>query len=130
MEVHLTPEEQHQLAELAAQRGRDADALAQEAISRYLAEEARFIEAVKLGEEAQARRISHARASGRTARPAVPTLTWMEVRWSTLAAEDLERIFQRIATDNPSKTLLEKQGRSTPFARNKPGSTDVQIPIS
>jgi predicted transcriptional regulator len=52
MEVHLTPEQQHQLAELAAHRGRDADALAQEAISRYLAEEARFIEAVKLGEEA------------------------------------------------------------------------------
>ena len=40
------------LAELATQRGRDADALAQEAISRYLAAEARFIEAVKLGEEA------------------------------------------------------------------------------
>jgi predicted transcriptional regulator len=52
MEVHLTPEQQHQLAELATQRGRDADALAQEAISRYLAEEARFVEAVKLGEEA------------------------------------------------------------------------------
>jgi predicted transcriptional regulator len=50
MEVHLTPEQQHQLAELAAQRGRDADA--QEAISRYLEEEARFIEAVKLGEAA------------------------------------------------------------------------------
>src|SRR5580658_227916 len=26
----------------------------------------------------------------------------MEVRWSTLAADDLERIFQRIAKDNPS----------------------------
>jgi predicted transcriptional regulator len=52
MEVHLTPEQQHQLAELASQRGRDADALAQEAISRYLAEEARFVEAVQLGEEA------------------------------------------------------------------------------
>jgi predicted transcriptional regulator len=52
MEVHLTPEQQHQLTELASQRGRDADALAQEAISRYLAEEARFIEAVEQGEEA------------------------------------------------------------------------------
>jgi predicted transcriptional regulator len=52
MEVHLTPEQQHQLAELAAQRGRDADELAQEAISRYLAEEACFVEAVKLGEAA------------------------------------------------------------------------------
>jgi toxin ParE1/3/4 len=26
----------------------------------------------------------------------------MEVRWSTLAAEDLERIFQRIEKDNPA----------------------------
>ncbi len=52
MEVHLTPEQQHLLAELAAQRGRDADALAQEAISQYVAEEARFVEAVKLGETA------------------------------------------------------------------------------
>jgi predicted transcriptional regulator len=52
MEVHLTPEQQHQLAELASQRGRDADALAQEAISRYLAEEAGFVQAVRLGEEA------------------------------------------------------------------------------
>jgi toxin ParE1/3/4 len=26
----------------------------------------------------------------------------MEVRWSTLAAEDLERIFQRIEKDNPT----------------------------
>jgi plasmid stabilization system protein ParE len=26
----------------------------------------------------------------------------MEVRWSTLAADDLERIFQRIAKDNPT----------------------------
>ena len=52
MEVHLTPEQQHQLAELATPRGRDPDTLAQEAISRYLAEEAHFIEAVKLGEEA------------------------------------------------------------------------------
>jgi predicted transcriptional regulator len=52
MEVHLTPEQHHLLAELAAQRGRDAHALAQEAISRYLAEEARFVAAVKLGEAA------------------------------------------------------------------------------
>jgi predicted transcriptional regulator len=52
MEVHLTPEQQQLLAELASHRGRAADALAQEAISRYLAEEARFMKAVKLGEEA------------------------------------------------------------------------------
>jgi predicted transcriptional regulator len=52
MEVHLTPEQQHQLTELAKHRGRDADTLASEAITRYLAEEARFAEAVKLGQAA------------------------------------------------------------------------------
>jgi toxin ParE1/3/4 len=26
----------------------------------------------------------------------------MEVRWSTLSADDLERIFERIAKDNPT----------------------------
>ena len=51
MAVHLTPEQQHQLAELANTRSRRGCAC-EEAISRYLAEEARFMEAVKLGEEA------------------------------------------------------------------------------
>jgi predicted transcriptional regulator len=50
MEVHLTPEQVSRLAQLASDRGRDTDSLAQEAIGRYLEEEARFIEAVKLGE--------------------------------------------------------------------------------
>jgi predicted transcriptional regulator len=52
MEVHLTPEQQRQLSELATHKGSNADMLAQEAISRYLEEEARFIEAVRLGEAA------------------------------------------------------------------------------
>jgi predicted transcriptional regulator len=51
MEVHLSPEQEHQLSQLAIRQGRDADVLAQEAISQYLEEEARFNEAVKLGEE-------------------------------------------------------------------------------
>jgi predicted transcriptional regulator len=50
MEVHLNPQQVSKLAQLASERGRDADSLAQEAISRYLEEEARFVEAVKLGE--------------------------------------------------------------------------------
>jgi predicted transcriptional regulator len=52
MEVHLSPEQEQRLSRLAAQQGRDVDALAQLAIGRYLEEEARFIEAVKLGEDA------------------------------------------------------------------------------
>ena len=52
VEVHLTPEQQQQLSELATHKGRDEVTLAQEAISRYLEEEARFVEAVTLGEAA------------------------------------------------------------------------------
>ena len=52
MEVHLSAEREHRLSQVATHQGRDADTLAQEAISRYLEDEARFIEAVKLGEEA------------------------------------------------------------------------------
>jgi len=50
MEVHLSPDQASKLAQLASDRGRDADTLAQEAIGRYLEEEARFVQAVKLGE--------------------------------------------------------------------------------
>jgi predicted transcriptional regulator len=50
MEVHLTADQQARLSQLATDRGRDPDALAQEAIDSYLEAEFRFIEAVKLGE--------------------------------------------------------------------------------
>jgi len=51
MEIHLTPEQETQLSQIAANRGRrDADALVQEVLIRFLEEEARFVEAVKLGE--------------------------------------------------------------------------------
>jgi len=50
MEVHLNPDQLSKLARLASDRGQAEDVLAQEAITRYLEEEARFVEAVKLGE--------------------------------------------------------------------------------
>jgi len=52
MEVHLSPEKEAQLAKLATEQGRDVEALAQQVISDYLKQEARFIEAVKAGEAA------------------------------------------------------------------------------
>lgn len=52
MEVRLTPDQQNRLSQLAIEQDRAPDALAQEAICRYLDQEARFTEAVKLGEEA------------------------------------------------------------------------------
>jgi len=52
MEVHLSPEKEAQLSKLASDRGRNADALAQEVLGDYLEEQTRFIAAVKLGEEA------------------------------------------------------------------------------
>jgi predicted transcriptional regulator len=52
MEVHLTSEMQAKLAHLAAQQGRNTDELVQDVLSRYLEQEALFVEAVKHGEEA------------------------------------------------------------------------------
>ncbi|PYU07315.1 MAG: hypothetical protein DMG34_04180 [Acidobacteria bacterium] len=51
MEVHLTPEQEAELSELATRKGRNANELAQEVIGFYLEHEARFIEAVKRGLE-------------------------------------------------------------------------------
>jgi predicted transcriptional regulator len=51
MEIHLTPEQERELSQLAVRHGRDANSLAQEAIRR-LEEESRFIDAVRRGEEA------------------------------------------------------------------------------
>jgi predicted transcriptional regulator len=50
MEVHLTPEQETKLSRLAMDKGRDADALAQEVLGYYVENESRFVEAVKLGE--------------------------------------------------------------------------------
>lgn len=50
MEVPLTEDQLTQLAQVAKAKGRTTDELAQEVLIRYLEEEARFVEAVKLGE--------------------------------------------------------------------------------
>jgi predicted transcriptional regulator len=50
MEVRLTADQKAKLTQLANEKGRDLDALAQEAIDSYLEAEFRFVEAVKLGE--------------------------------------------------------------------------------
>lgn len=50
MEVPLTADQLTQLTRVAKAKGRTVDGLAQEVLSRYLEEEARFVEAVKLGE--------------------------------------------------------------------------------
>jgi predicted transcriptional regulator len=49
MEVQLSPEQEAQLAALAAQEGCTPDELARDVFSRALADEARFVEAVKQG---------------------------------------------------------------------------------
>ena len=50
MEVPLTADQLSHLAQVAEAKGRSADALAQEVLTCYLEEEARFAQAVKLGE--------------------------------------------------------------------------------
>jgi predicted transcriptional regulator len=49
MEIRLPPDQEAHLAELAANTGRSAVEVAQEAIARFLDDETRFAEAVKLG---------------------------------------------------------------------------------
>ncbi len=49
MEVHLSPDVQAKLNRLAAEQGRDREALAQEAIARFADYDERFIRDVELG---------------------------------------------------------------------------------
>ena len=49
MEVRLNSEQEALLAQIAAQRGLKTDELAELVLSRYLEDDARFIEAVNLG---------------------------------------------------------------------------------
>jgi predicted transcriptional regulator len=50
MEVPFTPELEAKLTDAAAERGRRPDELVQEVVARYLDADARFAEAVKIGE--------------------------------------------------------------------------------
>ena len=52
MEVHFPPELEAKLTHSAAQQGRNPDELVREVLTRHFEEEARFVEAVSLGEEA------------------------------------------------------------------------------
>ncbi|MGA3185672.1 MAG: hypothetical protein ABSF22_01050 [Bryobacteraceae bacterium] len=52
MIVHFPPEVESKLAQSAAELGRRPDELVQEVVTRYFEEEARFVEAVTIGEEA------------------------------------------------------------------------------
>lgn len=49
MDIHLHPEKEARLAQIAAQKGLKADELAQQVLSHYLEDDKRFIEAVNLG---------------------------------------------------------------------------------
>ena len=51
MEVSLSPKQQQQLSQLATKQGREAKALAQEAIDLYLKEEMRYHTSIKLAQE-------------------------------------------------------------------------------
>jgi predicted transcriptional regulator len=49
MEVHLTPEQQAQLSQIAANAGTNPERLATNVVARFLDEEARFLAAVEKG---------------------------------------------------------------------------------
>ena len=50
MEVHFDPTLQEKLTRAATEQGRDSESLVVEAVERMLNDDARFVEAVKLGE--------------------------------------------------------------------------------
>ena len=52
MEVHVTGELEAKLTHSAAKQGRNPDELVREVLTNYFEEEARFVEAVRRGEEA------------------------------------------------------------------------------
>jgi len=49
MQLHLTPEQEARLVELAARDGRSPDQLLQDALDRFFEADADFVEAVKKG---------------------------------------------------------------------------------
>jgi predicted transcriptional regulator len=49
MKIQLDPDQEARLADLAARDGRKTDDLVREAVDRFLEEETRFAEAVRLG---------------------------------------------------------------------------------
>jgi predicted transcriptional regulator len=49
MEVHFTPEQEAQLTQMATKAGTDPERLVKDVLSRYLDDEARFLEAVERG---------------------------------------------------------------------------------
>lgn len=55
MEIRLQPEQEAQLAQIAAQRGLKTDQLAEQVLTRYLEDDRHFIEAVNVGLAAAAR---------------------------------------------------------------------------
>jgi predicted transcriptional regulator len=50
MRIDLTPDQENQVIQIAAQAGRDVAEITGEMFSRFLSEEARFIAAIELGE--------------------------------------------------------------------------------
>ncbi len=52
MDVHFTAELEAKLADVAARQGRNPIELAEEIITRHFEDEARFVQAVQLGEAA------------------------------------------------------------------------------
>ena len=49
MEIQLNPDQEARLSEFAARNGRKTDDLVREAVDRFLDDETRFAEAIKLG---------------------------------------------------------------------------------
>jgi predicted transcriptional regulator len=90
MELHFTPEQEAQLAQIASQEGTDAERLVKQAALRLLQEDARFRAAVREG-IAQADRGEFIEQAEMRPPGADVALIKMRIRWTPAAAADLQR---------------------------------------
>jgi len=91
MEVQLNPETQAKLDRIAAERGRDAQALAEEAIERFIEHDEWFVREVEIGLAAadHGELIDHEEV-GKLIDRRFPSS--MRIRWTEPAVNDLTRI--------------------------------------
>jgi predicted transcriptional regulator len=108
MEVPLSPDVQSKLARLAAERGRDAEALAREAIERFVNYDEWFVHEVEkgLGQIARGEVLTHEAVGARLEKSLTEKQSRrqkLELRWTEEAAADLEHITDCLFENAPQR---------------------------
>src|SRR5260370_34065935 len=100
MEVHFTPELQAKLDRVAADIRRGADEYVQQLVEHYLDHDVWFRHKVKdsLEQLDRGEFLTHEEVGARLVKM---FQSYMQIRWSPAAAEDLDQLFDYIRPDNP-----------------------------